>query len=63
MRPGWKTTEFWLTLAANVVSLVYMSGVPDMTDTDWDNRALGMVSMVLINLGYQVSRSFAKRGQ
>lgn len=57
MKPGWRTTEFWMTAAANVVGLLMTSGAfvegPIF-------RALGMAAMVLSTLGYTYSRGKAK---
>lgn len=60
-KPGWKSSEFWLAVVANLVSLVYMSGVVDATETDWDNKIVGLCAIVLVNLGYQVSRTLVKK--
>jgi hypothetical protein len=63
MKPGWKTTEFWLTMAGNAMSAVYASGVLDAVPGQWDNRIAGVIGMVLVNMGYQVSRAWVKRGR
>lgn len=55
---GWKTSEFWLTLAAQVVSAAAASGV--MTG-DKTTQAIGLAGSILTALGYQVTRSSVKK--
>jgi len=51
MRTGWKTTEFWLSLAAAVVGVLASYGViPE--GSAWET--------VLAALGYTVSRTIVK---
>ena len=59
VKPGWKTTEFWLTVAAAAVGFLYASGaIGDGTQAD---KVLGIVSGALSALGYSVSRGLAKK--
>jgi len=58
-KPGYKSTEFYLTVAASVVGFYFASGAP--TDT-WIGKALGLAAVVLSALGYTVSRGMAKKG-
>lgn len=58
MKPGFRTTEFWLTLAAMVVGSIYASGA---VESDSALRILGLVSSVLGALGYTVSRGMVKQ--
>jgi hypothetical protein len=60
MKPGYKTTEFWLSLAAMIVGAALASGVFE-TDSGGD-RILGLAATVLASLGYTVSRGIAKKG-
>jgi len=57
-KPGYKTTEFWLTLAAILVGALLASGVLP-TDGTWV-KVVGMAASILGALGYQVTRSFTK---
>lgn len=57
MKQGYKTTEFWLTLAASFVGLLLTSGV---ITSDNVLKILGMASMVLSALGYTASRTITK---
>lgn len=60
MKPGYKTTEFWLSLAAMVVGAIMASGVLEVIEGDFDNKIVGMIAMILTSLGYTVSRAFTK---
>ena len=59
VKPGYKTTEFWLTLAATAVGALLASGVIE-AGSAWD-KAVGVVVSVLGALGYTVARGMAKR--
>lgn len=61
VKPGYKTTEFWLSFAAVVVGIVVASGVVP-ADTGWE-RALGLVVSGLAALGYTGSRLAIKKSQ
>jgi hypothetical protein len=56
-KPGYKTTEFWLALAATLLSALFMSGAVT------NNTVLaiaGIAATILTSLGYSVSRGMAK---
>lgn len=58
VKPGYKTTEFWLKLAALALTAAYASGAIT------NNTALaiaGIAATVLGALGYTVSRGLAKK--
>jgi len=59
-KPGYKTTEFWLTAAASIIGLLFASGIIP-TDSAID-KMLGMAVVALGTLGYSVSRGIAKSG-
>ena len=60
MKPGYKTTEFWLSTAATVVGLVLASGaLPEQADNLWV-RLIGGIVAVLAALGYTASRAKVK---
>jgi hypothetical protein len=67
LKPGYKTTEFWLTLVAMGLGAVFASGA---VCTASDNPAqahvcqvAGLAAMALSKAGYSVSRGLAKGGQ
>jgi hypothetical protein len=58
-KPGYKTTEFWLTLLATLVGLLLSSGVLG-TGTQWEAIA-GVIASSLAALGYAGSRATTKQ--
>lgn len=54
-KPAWKTTEFWLSIAAVVVSGLYASGV--ISDGSTADKIVGVAAMLLTALGYQVGKT------
>jgi len=58
VKPGFKTTEFWLSAAATVVGLAIASGIVPTSGT-WP-QIVGLVTGVLGALGYTVSRTAVK---
>lgn len=59
VKPGWKTTEFWMTILSNVVSILLIADVFPV-DSKW-SKIIGAVGLVLSNLGYTVFRSGVKK--
>lgn len=58
VKPGYKTTEFWLSSAATLVGLVLASGaIP--SDGPWV-QVTGLITGILGALGYTVSRGNVK---
>lgn len=53
-KPGWQTTEFWLTIFTNAGSLVgtYGGFIPE----PW-----GLIVGAIVTAGYQISRGLAKK--
>ncbi len=58
MKPGYRTTEYWLSVAALVVGALLASGA--FSDTPAALKVLGAASSILAALGYTASRTFAK---
>lgn len=58
MKPGYKTTEFWLSLAAMVVGALFASGA--ISDGGLVAKVLGIIATILGSLGYTVSRTLVK---
>jgi len=59
-KPGYKTTEFWLTLLAMVVGLLIASGVT--VETSMLGKILALAASTLAGLGYAVVRGGVKKG-
>lgn len=57
-KPGWQTSELWLSLAATLLSFFFASGA--ITNSTVMAIA-GIAATVLTALGYQVSRTLVKR--
>jgi hypothetical protein len=58
MKPGWKTTEFWMSLAAAAMGATLASGVIP-SESPWV-KVLSVPAMALASLGYSYSRGKAK---
>lgn len=56
VKPGYKTTEFWLSLFATVLPAT----LPALTDLPTVERIVGLVLSVLVALGYTASRTIVK---
>lgn len=55
---GYRTTEFWLSLAAKLLGILFASGA--IGDGSAVARVAGLAAMVLTALGYTVSRTMVK---
>ena len=66
MKPGIKTTEFWIATGVAVLGVLVATGIitPDQTDAlpDAITRLGGMVASVAASFGYSLSRGNAKKG-
>ena len=60
VKPGYKTTEFWLTAGATFVGLAIASGV--IPETGIWPKVVGLVVAAFTAMGYTVSRGMAKKG-
>ena len=65
VKPGWKTTEFWLSLIAGAVGVAAAIGkiTPEQGSalTDALIQLGGIVAAVAAAFGYSISRGQAKR--
>ena len=59
-KPGYKTTEFWLSMVAVLVGLFLASGA--VPDTHWAVKIAGIVASALAALGYSAARAHLKAG-
>ena len=60
MTKGYKTTEFWLSLCAVLVSAVVSSGA---IENNTILQGIALVSGALAALGYSGTRAFTKSGE
>ena len=59
MRPGWKTSEFWVTFVVATVSLMFTSGV--VVEGSTTEKVAGYIVAALVALGYTGSRGSLKK--
>ncbi len=60
-KPGYKTTEFWLTVIVDVGALIAGSGALSGDADDPIVKAMAFAAMILATLGYQAARTFTKK--
>jgi hypothetical protein len=60
VKPGWKTTEFWMTSIVALASLLWGADVLDPEAAGTANKIFGFVVAALGAVGYTVSRGLAK---
>jgi len=61
MTKGYKTSEFWMSLAAIILGAVMASGVLDgLAPEHWAVKVIGLVVSILGALGYTAARGFVK---
>lgn len=58
-KPGWKTTEFWLSLATVLLGALMASGLLE-GGGDADEKVVGLILSALAALGYTGARSLVK---
>ena len=58
--PGWKTSEFWMSVAAQALGAVAMSGLPADSPVV---QVSGLALSALSALGYGHSRATVKKAQ
>lgn len=58
-KPGYRTSEFWLTAGATAVGLAIASGVVPETGV-WP-KVVALVTAAFTAMGYTVSRGLAKK--
>jgi drug/metabolite transporter (DMT)-like permease len=59
IKPGYKSTEFWLATVAALCGILFASGT--IAPESGGDKVLGIVAGVLASLGYSVSRGLAKK--
>jgi hypothetical protein len=58
-KPGYKTSEFWMTLASQLVAAFLAAGI--VPDTHVAVKVAAFVAAALSSLGYTVARASAKK--
>jgi hypothetical protein len=57
LKPGYRTTEFWVTVLTYVINLANFTGIWDFV-SNWHSGVL----MVVAGSAYKISRGLAKNG-
>ncbi len=60
VKPGWQTTEFWLSSAAKLIGILFAAGILGSGTTA--ECIAGISAVVLSSLGYTVTRGMVKSG-
>ena len=60
-KPGYKSTEFWITLAVTLCSLAWGAGVVDPEGSSNADKVFGFICSAAAALGYTISRGIAKK--
>jgi hypothetical protein len=60
-KPGYKSTEFWITLAVTLCSLAWGAGVVDPEGASNADKVFGFICSAAAALGYTISRGLAKK--
>lgn len=58
-KPGYKTTEFWLSTAATIIGILIASGA--IADTTALGRAIAFIGSALAAAGYTYGRALVKK--
>jgi len=65
MKSGWKTTEFWLTIASAVIGLLAVFGLitPEQASASTEQlvKIIGVIVPAIAAAGYSASRGQAKK--
>lgn len=66
IKPGWQTTEFWITIATTLIAILCATGVVSPKDaskyTDLGIQVAGVIAMVVAQFGYAQVRGRTKGG-
>lgn len=61
VKAGWKTTEFWMTLAVVIIAYLLSTDLGSVEAYPMIAKMLGLAAAVLASLGYQASRTAVKK--
>ena len=62
-KPGYKTTEFWLTSVCSIIAILYASGAIAPDGSDGGSKGIALVASVLASMGYTVARAKVKASE
>ena len=60
-KPGYKSTEFWITVAVTLCCLLWGAGVVDPEGASNADKVFGVICSAAAALGYTISRGLAKK--
>jgi hypothetical protein len=60
-KPGYKTTEFWLSLCALILGALIASGY--IGDESGTSKVIAFAASALTALGYNISRGIVKKAE
>ena len=60
-KPGYKSTEFWITGAVTLCSLAWGAGVVDPEGSSNADKVFGFICSAAAALGYTITRGLAKK--
>ena len=64
VKPGWKTTEFWLSVVAMLLGVLVSSGVLTPLGTKhWAVKLVALLISALAAMGYGASRAAVKKSK
>ena len=61
VKPGWKSTEFWVTVCVTLASLAWGAGIVDPDGGSNADKVFGFICSAAAALGYTISRGLAKK--
>ena len=60
-KPGYKSTEFWITVAVTLCSLAWGAGVVDPEGSSNADKVFGFICSAAAAFGYTISSGLAKK--
>ena len=62
-KPGYKSTEFWITSVVAVLSILWGAGVVDPAGASGADKVFGFICSAAAAMGYTISRGMAKQNK
>ena len=60
-KPGYKSTEFWITSVVAILSILWGAGVVDPEGASGADKVFGFICSAAAAMGYTISRGMAKK--